>query len=299
MAYPTFYEHEDSPEEGGNRSGELSFVRIFLCDWDDRWAFIAEHFRSGPFGYPASYSSYWPGVLADDFRITRILNKPENATITDPNTQTLTHDTLAMIRVTYTPLPIREQEEEQPPGQGPQLPDGTWATYNQDSTVEFATVLGRTCIWQTDKVALPPDINPVQPNSITEHQVTWHQVRRVPWITLGDMKGCVNLTNCVLPGSPQVFRPGTLLFNGLSDEITLNLNEQQPTRKLTLKFTEKAQKAFATSPGGAANQSVATVYGWNYQIRPDTNVYDQVIAYDTLKPLFATYEFNNLWTATT
>jgi hypothetical protein len=298
MAYPTFWEHEDSPEEGGNRSGELSFVRIFLCDWDDRWAFIAEHFRSGPFGYPASYSSYWPGVLADDFKISRILNKPENTTIADPNTQALTHDTLAMIRVTYTPLPIAQQQQEQPPGEGPQLPDGTWCTYQQDSTIEFATVLGRGCKWSSDNSPLPADINPVQPNSITEHQVTWNQVRFVPWVTLGNMKGCVNKTNCILPGSPQIFRPGTLLFNGLSDEITLNLNVQQPTRKLVLKFTEKAQKAFDDNPRGGANPAATTVYGWNYQIRPDTGVYDVVLAADTGKKLFAEFEFNNLWTAT-
>lgn len=297
MAYPTFWEHEDSPEEGGNRSGELNFTRIFLCDWDDRWQFIAAHYRSGPFGYPASYSSYWPGVLADEFRITRLINKPENATIIDPNTQALTHDTLAMIRVTYTPLPINQLDNQQPPNEGPQLPDGTWATYSQDSTIEFATVLGRGCVWYSDGEALPADINPVQPNVITEHSVDWHQVRFVPWLTLGDMKGCVNKTNCILPGSPQVFRPGTLMFNGLSDSITLDLNVQQPTRKLTLKFIEKAQKAFDANPKGGAKPGV-TVYGWNYQFRPNTGLYDRVVSADTATDLFAEYEFNNLWTAT-
>ena len=296
MAYPTFWEHEDSPEEGGNRSGELSFVRIFLCDWDDRWSFIAEHFRSGPFGYPASYSSYWPGVLADDFKISRILNKPENATISDPNTQALTHDTLAMIRITYTPLPIVQQQQEQPPNEGPQLPDGTWCTYQQSSNVEFSTVLGRGCKWESDSAALPADINPVQPNILTEHQVTWHQVRFIPWVTIGDMKGCVNSIDCTLPGSPQVFKPETLLFQGLEDEITLSLAGQWSTRKLTLRFIEKAQKNLTATPRGGA--SSGNIYGWNYQFRPDTSDYDRVLSADSSDKLFTPFDFNTLWTAT-
>jgi len=297
MAYPTFWEHEDSPEESGNRSGEMSFARIFLTAWADRWDFVAEHFRSGPFGYPASYSSYWPGVLADDFRITRILNKPESAAITDPNTQALTHDTLAMIRVTYTPLPILQQAQEQPPGEAPQLPEGTWVTYNQSSNVEFATILGRGCKWESDSKALPADVNPIQPNTLTEHQITWHQVQYVPWVTLGNMKGCVNSVACTLPGSPQLFQPETLLFEGLDDEITLSLAGQWSTRKLSMRFIEKAQKNLTSSPRGGA--SSGNIYGWNHQFRPDTADYDRVLAADSSDPLFTGFDFNTLWTATT
>ncbi|MFN9294716.1 MAG: hypothetical protein ACK6EB_42115, partial [Planctomyces sp.] len=100
---PAFVEHEDSPQESGDRSGELSFTRIFLTAWDDRWAFIAAHYSSGVFGKPASYSSYWPTVRADKFTIDKLTPKPVVESITDPNTQQLKHDTLAKITITYSP----------------------------------------------------------------------------------------------------------------------------------------------------------------------------------------------------
>ena len=110
MPYPSFTEHEDSPQESGNRSGELSFTRIFLTAWADRWQFIGEHYKAGPFGLPASYSSYWPGVLADHFTIDKLTPKPIQASITDPNSEQLEHDTLAKITINYTPLQSDHQQ---------------------------------------------------------------------------------------------------------------------------------------------------------------------------------------------
>jgi hypothetical protein len=298
MTYPAFEEHEDSPEESGSRAGDFDFTRIFVTDWEDRWQFIAAHYTSGPFGLPASYSSYWPGVLADKFRISRLVNKPKTATITDPNTTQLDHDTKAKITITYSPLQT-DQQQQQDPGEPSPLPSGTWATYNQSSNVEFRTELGRGMIWQTDSKQLPPDIPSVVPESATQHTVTWHQVKIVPWVTLGNMKGCVNQTAFRLPGSPQVFQPETLLFDGLDDEISLSFDGQFSTRKLTLKFIEKAQKAFSDTAKGASAAAGSTIYGWNHQWRPETGQYDKVKSYLSLKPMFQLFEFNNLWSATT
>ena len=89
MPYPTFQEHEDSPKESGDRSGKFNLTRIFLTAWNDRWDFVAEHMRSGPFGLPASYSTLWPGVLADTFEISRVSNIP-SGTVSDPNTEIIT-----------------------------------------------------------------------------------------------------------------------------------------------------------------------------------------------------------------
>lgn len=291
----TFQEHEDSPKESGNRNGEFNLTRIFLTDWNDRWTFVRELFIDGPFGLPASYSTLWPGVLADSFVIDRIVNAPDSASITDPNTQQLTHSgTLAKITVTYTPLP--NDEEESDPGDE-QLPEGTWATYNQNQNVEFRTVPGRALEWDSDGTELPPDTFAVVPEMLTTHQVAWHQVRNVPWVTISNMKGKVNATACRLPGSPQIFQPETLMFDGLSDEITLSFDEQLPTRKLTLNFTEKAQSALASGTDGGAGDG--TIYGWNHQLRDDTQVYDKPVSVTSGDELFQTYEFNDLWKSTT
>jgi hypothetical protein len=297
MAYPSFQEHEDSPQESGGRDGNLQFTRIFLTAWSDRWSFIAEHYRSGPFGLPASYSSLWPGVLADTFQMVPFVTRPEQATISDPNTTQLTHSTLAKITITYKPLDF--EQVQQNPEQGPQLPDGTWGTYRQDSNVEFRGIPGRAVMWASDSKKLPPDVQQQVAQPITSHEVTWHQVRVVPWVTLGDMKGKVNEFACMLPGSPQVFQPETLLFEGLADETTLNLYEQQLTRKLTLRFTEMAQSALKTSTRTGAAPAGSTIYGWNHQFREDTGNYDRPINYSDSAPLFQKYNFNNLWTATT
>ena len=298
MTYPAFQEHEDSPEESGSRSGEFDFTRIFLTAWEDRWQFIAAHYTSGPFGLPASYSSYWPGVLADKFRINRLVNKPAAATITDPNTQQLEHTgSLARITITYSPLQT-DQQQQNDPGEPSPLPTGTWATYNQTSNIEFRTVVGRALIWDSDSKSLPADLTAVVPDSATQHTVTWHQVKLVPWVTLSNMKGCVNQTACRLPGSPQVFQPETLLFDGFDDEVSLSFDGVFSTRKLTLRFVEKAQKALTTTGKGGAAPATADIYGWNHQLRPDTGDYDKVKAFDTSAPLFQLFQFNNLWSAT-
>ena len=298
MTYPAFEEHEDSPSESGSRAGDFDFSRIFVTAWEDRWQFIAAHYTSGPFGLPASYSSYWPGVLADRFTISRLVNKPVSASITDPNTTQLSHDTRAKITISYSPLQTDQQQQQDPSEPSP-LPSGTWATYNQTSNVEFRTELGRGMIWQSDSKQLPPDIASVVPESATQHTVVWHQLKVVPWVTIGNMKGCVNETAFRLPGSPQVFQPETLLFDGLDDEISLSFDGQFSTRKLTLKFIEKAQKAFSDTAKGAAAAAGSTIYGWNHQWRPETGQYDKVKAYLTLQPMFQLFEFNNLWSAST
>ena len=131
------------------------------------------------------------------------------------------------------------------------------------------------------------------------HTVTWNQVQVVPWVTLGNMKGCVNSLAFRLPGSPQVFQPETLLFDGLKDEVTLSTDGQWSTRKLTLTFIEKAQKAFSSTARTGASPAGTTIYGWNYQYRPDTADYDKVLSADSSETMFQTFDFNTLWTSQT
>jgi hypothetical protein len=294
MPYPAFQEHEDSPVERGNRSGELQFTRIFLTAWDDRWNFIGEHFRSGPFGLPASYSSYWPGVLADTFDIGRISNCPDIATISDPNSQQLTHSgAVAKITINYSPL-----ERDISEANDPLVPSGTWADYSQDSNIEFRTIPGRGMKWLSDSTLLPPDNNSITPEAVTTHQVTWNQLSVVPWQTIGNAKGCVNSVACRLPGSQQIFVPETLLFEGLADQTTISLTGQVGTRKLTLRFSEKAQKGLVTNARGGNAPAGSTVYGWNHQYRDDSGTYDKPLNKATGAPMFAVFDFNTLWTAT-
>lgn len=286
----SFEEHEDSPKESGDRSGKFNFTRIFVTDWEDRWVFLQELFNSGPFGLPASYSSLWVGVLADTFTIDRMVNAPASAAITDPNTQQLTHSTKAKITVTYSPLP----NDATDPGDE-QVPQGTWITYNQSQTVEFVAQSSRGMKWDSDNDKLPADIHPVLPQMLATHQITWHQLTSVPWVYLSNMRGKVNSAATRLPGSPQVFAAETLLFEGFDDEITINFEDNSPSRKLTLRFTEKAQHFLTTGTSGGA--SSGTVYGWNHQYREDTGGYDKPVNQSDGSELFQKTDFNGLWTA--
>lgn len=288
-----FEEHEDSPQESGSREGKLSFTRIFLTAWADRWTFVFQLFSSGTFGNPGSYSSLWPGVVADSFSIARLINAPNSASITDPTTQQLTHDTLAKITVTYTPLAF-DFDSQNPEDE--QLPQGTWATYNQSGNVEFLSISGRAMKWDSDSEKLPADVAPVVPQMLKTHQVTWSQVKFVPWKYINNMGGKVNSLACRLPGSPQTFAPETLLFEGMDDEITISYEDTEQTRQLTLRFTEKAQHFLETGTDGAAG--AGTIYGWNHQFREDTGAYDKPVDAVSGNPLFQTIDFNGLWTAT-
>lgn len=295
MSYPYFEEHEDSPLESGNRAGQFNFQRVFLTAFDDRWQFVRHHFVAGPFGLPASYSTDWPGVLADTFQIDRIVNSPDADTVTDPNTQQLTHSTLAKITIGYTPLTADELEQSDPNQQEP-LPSGTFAKYNQSSNVEFREIVSRAMAWQSDGDILPPDVRAITPQAITTHTVEWSQVRLVPWVTIGNAKGCVNSVTCRLPGSPQFFAPETLLLEGMDDETTIDMQLRVGTRRLVLRFTEMAQKNLVTTADGAT--SGGTIYGWNHQWREDSGGYDRVVVARGSAPLYKTFDFNLLWSAT-
>lgn len=252
-----FVEHEDSPIESGNRDGEFTFTRIFVCAFDDRFEFLRGIFTGGPLGFPMPYSPAFPGLFADTFSIEKIAPNPRQATITNPQYQALTHNTDAKITIGYKRMTIE---------------DNTLITYEQQEQGEFVTVPSRGLKWQSDGQWLPADMNAAYPTTTTRHVLTWAQVRNPPWQTLAE---CINKVNSVpfrIPATQQFLNAGTLLFAERSASTTLTI-DGLTTWKLTLTFLEKAQTAWS-STGGAAIGS-GTVYGWNYQWREDIGDFDR------------------------
>lgn len=253
-----FDEHEDSPIEQGNRDGEFTFTRIFLTAWNDRWAFLRGLFTGGILGLPMSYSSDWPGIFADTFDISRLVNDPIKSTITDPSSQQLSHTGLAKITISYKPYTPTE--------------DGTLITYEQQEQGEFVTVPSRGLIWESDGAPLAADVNAAYPTTTTRHVITWAQVRNPPWQILSE---CINKVNSVgfrIPVTGQLLVAGTLLFAERSATVTLNMSGLT-TWKLTLAFLEKAQTAWSITGGAAIGGT--TVYGWNWQWRDDIGDFDR------------------------
>ena len=254
-----FEEHEDSPTEGGNRNGDFKFQRIFMTAYADRWQFVRDLFTGGFAGLPMSYSPDWPTVFADTFDIGRLVNDPINETITNPSTQALRHRQKAKITVDYSVMAFE---------------NGNLLEYDQQEAGEFVSVPSRGLKWLSDSRALDADINAAYPTSTTRHVITWSQVRTVPWATLARMMNKVNSVAFTVPVTGQVFVPGTLLFAERNAHISLTMSGLT-TWKLGLTFLEKAQTQWSTTGDGPIGGS--TVYGWNYQWREDSGIFDQPV----------------------
>jgi hypothetical protein len=276
-----FQEHEDSPSESGNRDGEFKFVRVFLTDYANRWTFVRELFTGGFVGLPMAYSSDFPGVFADTFNIERIANNPIGATITNPATQVLSHNTVAKITVTYAAMTPAE--------------NGTLITYEQQEAGEFITVPSRGLKWYSDNDPLPADYHAAYPASTTRHVITWSQVRQVPWQTLATMMNKVNSVAFLVPVTGQVFVAGTLIFAERSASITLNTSGLT-TWRIGLTFLEKAQTHWNTTGQGPIGGT--TVYGWNYQWREDTGTFDKPVNAQTGAETFQAADLTTIFTST-
>jgi hypothetical protein len=254
-----FEEHEDSPVESGNRTGEFKFVRMFVTNWADRWTFTRDLFTGGFVGLPMAFSPEFPTVFADTFDISRIANNPISESITNPATQMIRHIGKALITVNYSVMTFE---------------NGNLIEYEQQEAGEFVTVPSRGLMWSSDSVMLSPDINAAYPTSTTRHVITWSQVRTVPWATIAAMMNKVNSVAFTVPVTGQVFVPGTLLFAERNARISLTMSGLT-TWKIGLTFLEKAQTQWSTTGDGPIGGS--TVYGWNYQWREDTGLFDQPV----------------------
>jgi hypothetical protein len=284
-----FEEHEDSPIEGGSRTGEFDFARIFLCRWTERFEFLRGMFTGGFFGLPMSYSAEWPGLIADKYKIERLVNKPTSSVpyISEPISQQLQHDAIAKITINYSPITPEQAENNEG------LPDGTWVTYSQSDSVEFVTIPGRSLKWETSGKVLPPDVNPVTPQNQVRHEVTWHQVLNPPWTVISALKGKVNSIAFRIPGSGQIAFPETVMLIESTAKIALNIASE--TRwELSLVFAEKAIKNLTSGRTGAI--SGTDVYGWNHQWDPQEGIYDRPLTDEGL-PMFDSAEMATLFTS--
>lgn len=275
-----FEEHEDSPIEEGDTGSGLSFSRIFLCEYERRFDFLTEFFTGGIGGRPKSYHNLFPNLVASAFTNERIENKPFATNherylgeITDPESQIIGHDTLAKITIDFTPMVFNNDA---------QLQNGTFATYSQESSVEFIDFSGRGMKWEGSNKPLPADVRPVVSISNTRHDVHWSQVSDVPWGLLEAYKGSVNSVPFPIPGVQRVVPAGVLMFLGASSEQTIKYSGEVATN-LTLTFAEKNQGALSSQK-----------YGWNYKYDPDTKQYDRPIS-DGGAPLFPEVDLRGIF----
>lgn len=273
-----FEEHEDSPIERGTRDGEFTFTRIFVCKWDDRFAFVRDMFTQGFFGYPTSYSLWLPGLFAYDFNIERLANNPRNSTISDPTYQMISHDCDAKVTISYKPMSIDE---------------GNLVDYEQQTAGEFVTVPSRGLIWNSDSAPLDADYNAAYPTTTTRHVVTWHRVVSPPWQTLAATINKVNSVAWRVPATQQLFAAGTILFAERSASMVVDFKNGALAWKLQLTFLEKAQTAWDTTGQGPIGGS--PVYGWNWQWRDSTGTFDKPLNAQTGAETFQSADLRTIF----
>lgn len=274
-----FFEHEDSPIEGGSFGGKLNFSRIFVCAYVDRFTFLRDLSRGGIAGLPMSYNVAWPHLRASSFDIERATNNIMGASagivLTDPERDWITHDTIAIITVDYEPIEFNQDDPQ----------NGTWATYNRGAMSELQVHPGRGMRWSQSDTPLPRDVEPGVPVPAVRHEVTWHQVRNIPEAQLRALLGTVNGTDFYIPASQQTVPAGHLYFSESNARTTLDFDGNR-TNELTLVYLEKHQMAFIS--GGQS-------YGWNYLWNPGEQLYDMPIAEDG-SPMFPETDLSSLYT---
>lgn len=267
-----FEEIGASPNGRGSRRGDLVFNREFKVAWANASTFVTELLFGGLLGLPKQFPG-WPGMRVQEVTQEPYLENPtNNATFYDVETYLVTHE-FARIKVTYGPLT--------PPNGNDNLPDGTYAEYEQEEAGEFFEIPGSNMKWYSDNVPIT-DVRATTLIPMTDHSIQWHRVPTPPWDAISSLKGRVNSVSFRIPATGQWVAPETLLFMGSKVKKTFNLFTAAGTWSMSYRFRERAIKAFQNNAGAiytsSANATAATVIGWNHAYRRDTGTWQRRVS---------------------
>lgn len=267
-----FEEIAESPIGKGSRKGDLVFNREFQLAWDDAPAFVIELLFGGVLGLPKQFPG-WPAMRVQEVSQEPYLPKPLNNTGFYDVEAYLNRHPLARIKVTYGPLQAANANDN--------LPDGTYAEYEQDEAGEFFEIKDAALYWESGNVLIE-DIHPTILIGMTDHSLSWHRVPSPPWAAISDLKGRINDAAFRIPATGQWVAAGTLLFMGSKVKKTFNLLTANPTWSMSYRFRERAVKAFTpTAPAGVYDSQgnaaavATTVVGWNFAYRNSTGTWER------------------------
>ncbi len=277
-----------SPSGRGSRKGDLVFNREFKVAWVHVQAFVAELLFGGLLGLPKQFPG-WPAMRVNEVSQEPLIEKPESESgYNDVELYLMKHE-FARIKVSYGPLQV--------PNANDNLPDGTFAEYEQEEAGEFFEIPGSALKWETDGQEIP-DVKSTTQIGMTDHSVSWHRVVTPPWDAISELKGCVNEAAFRIPATGQWVAPETLLFMGSKVKKTFNLLTASPTWSLNYRFRERAIKAFRNASGAIYGNSInatsATVIGWNYAYRQSTGTWQRRVNVIGL-PEYSEGDFDDLF----
>lgn len=252
---PTFgFAIEEIPEEIReelDRRNGMQATRAFKVPWASRLDFAQGMLSGGGvFGTEGRiYQSAFPNVRVQRALITPIAPKDTGAvpSMTDPETQMIAH-TWAKVELSYaTNLEDTSREERA---------DGTWVTYDGETTLEYMTIPGRALKWESDDDLAAPDVEGSVIIAITRHRLTWHNVASPDWDAFSQTRGKVNDAIWSVPALGISAPAETMLFEGYSNTSSETNEDGDPLWAITLSLIEKR-----------ISQLGGTDYGWNHTYR--------------------------------
>lgn len=263
-----FEELDDSPTVKITSSG-FSATRKLIVPWEERTQFAQEarfnqnFWGMGAAGYPeASYATLREMELLPWG--SRITSGPLGDAWQNTNAYA---DCLAILRYEFDLNQARDEDAQQRASQDG-LPSGTWCTYQQNIGGELLPLTGRELTWP-DNTPVGPDAHPALRIGITEHQLSFHAVRRPPWKTISDVVGKVNLNAWRMKAIGIQVAAETLLFESCRSVIEFGRDPSRPfTYRLDYTFKEKRIKVLTGSNSSAT-------YGWNHVYRENTRAWEK------------------------
>lgn len=293
-----FEEIGESPSGRGSRKGDLVFTREFKIAWSDQLVFVQELMFGGLLGLPKQFPG-WPAMRVQEVTVSPYIVKPINNSIFYDVETDITQHEFAKVTVSYGPLQAANSNDN--------LPDGTYAEYEQEESGEFLEVKGdkddnfSTNLEWLDGTKIT-DVNATIMVGMTDHTMSWHRVPYPPWAAVSGLKGRVNSVPFRIPATGQWVAPETLLFMGSKCKKTFNTKTASPTWSMTYRFRERVIKTFTSSvtiSGGgvfitSAAAAAAVVYGWNHAYRQQTGAWERRFS-PSGEPEYASGDFANLF----
>lgn len=297
-------ELNDSPSEELSLSG-VSCTRRFLVPWANRILFAkAILIQAGPFGLgPASYPHGLTATLADRVTVQPFGDRAPDAPNLDLINNTNYYDK-ALVTVTYktsdrpsTNDPNQQQEN---------LPEGTWATYEQNFSGEFLTIPSRGLLWGSDLEGSSPVRTQVSEDAkatilipLIDHVVTWNEVPYPPWKAIREASGNVNNATFRVPVNGLQVSKECLLFEGCQSktEFKFGLKNLSMTQTWSLTYTFKQRELLALGGDVLTVDGDAGPVGWNHAYRDEIGKWDvpKTTNEDGEDRIYSSYDFKKLF----
>jgi len=256
-----FQELAGSPVEEYTTAG-FRARRQFVIAWEDREAFALQLLGT-PAGHGGQPWLHYPGkptVVAVRLRFEPLDPHAVEVQALAELTEGLNRYSGSFAKATVEYRTVNTQDRLD----GPPAEPGTHLTYRMECVVETRRLPPAGWSWADSGQPLFADAELQQAIAMTDHILTWLQVRDPPWATIRATQGKVNAAEFL--GCP----PGTLLFVGaVANKLYRAGLEEAPSEfcwSLRYVFRERAIK------------HAGQVYGWNHAWRDDPAGWAEVAA---------------------